>query len=147
MFVSGVSSKYNYIMHYLNFVLSCPIKNLIITSVSRLFTIKSDVIQFPFLQILFQCCFFFRESNYLKSVAQFSIEQETFLQNMLFTQLHIMKGYNHRRSSDRIWAQDGKLFRQKVVISLLFSLMIMNFFSLTQLISFIDSLHQKIAEA
>ena len=34
-------------MHYLNFFLSCSIKNLTLASVSRLFTIKSDVI-FPF---------------------------------------------------------------------------------------------------
>ena len=38
---------YIYIMHYLNFFLSCSIKNITLTSVSRLFTIKSDVI-FPF---------------------------------------------------------------------------------------------------
>ena len=47
MFVSGVSSLYIYIMHYLNFFLSCSIKNLTSASVSRLFTIKGDV-SFPF---------------------------------------------------------------------------------------------------
>ena len=30
MFVAGVSSMYIYIMHYLNFFLSCSIKNLIL---------------------------------------------------------------------------------------------------------------------
>ena len=43
MFVSGVSSMCIYIMHYLNFLLSCLIKNLTLASFSRLFTIKSDV--------------------------------------------------------------------------------------------------------
>ena len=47
MFASGVSSMYIYIMHYLNFFLSCSIKNLTLVSVSRLFTIKSNV-NFPF---------------------------------------------------------------------------------------------------
>ena len=47
MFVSRVSSMYIYIMHYLNFFLSCSIKNLTLVSLSRLFTIKSDV-NFPF---------------------------------------------------------------------------------------------------
>ena len=47
MFASGVSSMYIYIMHYFNFFLSCSIKNLILTSLSRLFTIKIYV-NFPF---------------------------------------------------------------------------------------------------
>ena len=47
MFVSGVSSMYTYIMHYLIFFLSCSIKNLTLASVSRLFIIKGDV-NFPF---------------------------------------------------------------------------------------------------
>ena len=47
MSVSGVSSMYIYIMHYLNSFLSCSIKNLTLASLSRLFTIKSDV-NFPF---------------------------------------------------------------------------------------------------
>ena len=34
------------LMHYLNFFLSCSIKNLTLASVSRLFTIKTDV-NFP----------------------------------------------------------------------------------------------------
>ena len=45
------------------------------------------------------------------------------------TQLHITRDYNHRRPSDRIWAQDGRLFRQNIVIFLYFSLVMMNFFS------------------
>ena len=49
-----------------------------------------------------------------------------------------MRNYNHRRSSDNIWAQEGRLFRQKVVIVLSFSSVIMIFFSLIGLISFID---------
>ena len=47
-----------------------------------------------------------------------------------------MKDYNHRRSWDKIWAQDGRLFRQKIVILLRFSSVIVNLFSLIELISF-----------
>ena len=47
IFISGVSSMCIYIMHYLNFFLSCSIKNLTSASVSRLFTTKSDF-NFPF---------------------------------------------------------------------------------------------------
>ena len=49
---------------------------------------------------------------------------------------HIMRNYNHRRSSDKIWAQEGRLFRQKVVIFPSFSSVIMNFF-LTNRTSFV----------
>ena len=52
---------------------------------------------------------------------------------MFFSQLHIVKNYSHHRSSDKIWAQDGRLFRQNIVIFLRFSSMIMNFFSLIEL--------------
>ena len=58
-----------------------------------------------------------------------------------------MRNYNHRRSSDKIWAQGGRLFRQKVVIFPSFSSVIMNFFSPIGLVSFIDPLHQKLAKA
>ena len=34
---------YNVIMQYLNFFLSCSVRNLILASLSRLFTIKIDV--------------------------------------------------------------------------------------------------------
>ena len=44
-----------------------------------------------------------------------------------------MRNYNHCGSSDKIWAQEGRLFRQKVVIF--------------GLVSFIDPLHQKLAKA
>ena len=43
MFVSGVSSMYNVIMHYLNSFLSCSIRTLTLASMSRLFSIKIDV--------------------------------------------------------------------------------------------------------
>ena len=43
MFVSGVSSMYKLIMHYLKSFLSCSIRNLTLASLSRLFTIKIDV--------------------------------------------------------------------------------------------------------
>ena len=52
-----------------------------------------------------------------------------------------MRDYN--RSLDKIWAQDGRLFRQKIVIFPRFSSVILIFFSLTELILFIDPLHQK----
>ena len=58
-----------------------------------------------------------------------------------------MRNYNHRRSSDKIWAQEGRLFRQKVVIFPSFSSVIMNFFSPIGLVLFIDPLHQKLAKA
>ena len=64
-----------------------------------------------------------------------------------FTQFHIMRTYNHRRSSDKIWAQEGRLFRQNVVTFPTFSPVIMNFFSPIRLVSFIDPLHQKLAKA
>ena len=44
-------------------------------------------------------------------------------------------------------AQEGRLFRQKVVFFASFSSMIMNFFSPIGLISLVDSLHQKISKA
>ena len=43
MFVSGVSSMYNVIMHYLNSFLSSLIRNLTLASLSRLFTTKIGV--------------------------------------------------------------------------------------------------------
>ena len=43
MFVSGVSSMSNVIMQYLNYFLSCSIRNLTSASLSLLFTIKIDV--------------------------------------------------------------------------------------------------------
>ena len=49
---------YIYIMRYLNLFLSCSIKNLTSVSVSRLFTIKSDVI-FPFYKFQFPQWSFF----------------------------------------------------------------------------------------
>ena len=64
-----------------------------------------------------------------------------------FTQLHIMRDYNDRRSLDKIWAQERRLFLQKGVIFLSFSSVIMIFFSPIGLISFIDPPHQKIANA
>ena len=54
-----------------------------------------------------------------------------------------MRDYNHRKSSDKIWVQDGRLFLKKNVIFLSFSSVIVNFFSLIELTSFIDPLHQK----
>ena len=41
---------YNVVMPYLNFFLSCSIRNLTLASLSRLFTTKIDV--FSFLQVL-----------------------------------------------------------------------------------------------
>ena len=39
-----------------------------------------------------------------------------------------MRNYNHHRSSDKIWTQEGRLFCQKVVNFPSFSSVIMNFF-------------------
>ena len=50
------------IMHCLNSFLSCSIRNLTFASLSRLFTIKIDVL--PFLQVLIPTVVFFHESNY-----------------------------------------------------------------------------------
>ena len=44
MFALSVSSMYNVIIHCLYFFLSCPIRNLTLSSLSRLFTIKIDVL-------------------------------------------------------------------------------------------------------
>ena len=49
-----------------------------------------------------------------------------------------MRNYNHRRSSDKIWAQEGRLFRQKVVIFPSFSSVIMIFFSPHSVVNIID---------
>ena len=54
-----------------------------------------------------------------------------------------MRNYNHL---DKIWAQEGRLFRQKVVIFPSFSSVVMNFFSPIGLVSCIDPLHQKLAK-
>ena len=54
-----------------------------------------------------------------------------------------MRNYNHCRSSDNIWAQEGRLFRCNF-LELFFGEF---FFSPIGLISFIDPLHQKIAKA
>ena len=56
----------------------------------------------------------------------------------LLAQLHIMRDYNNRRSSDKIWAQERRLFRQNNVIFPSFSSVTMNFFSPIGLISFMD---------
>ena len=61
-FVSGVSSMYNVIVHYLNSFLSSLIINFTVASLTCLFTIKIDV--FPFLQVLIPAVVFFHESNY-----------------------------------------------------------------------------------
>ena len=50
------------IMHYLNSFLSCSIRNLILASLSRLFTIK--LMFLPFLQVLIPTVVFYHESNY-----------------------------------------------------------------------------------
>ena len=50
MFALGVSSMYKVTINYLNFFLSCPITDLTLSSLSRLFTIKIDV--FSVLQVL-----------------------------------------------------------------------------------------------
>ena len=54
---------YNVIIHYLNFFLSYPIRNLTLSSLSRLLTIKIDVF-FSVLQVLIPIVVFSRESNY-----------------------------------------------------------------------------------
>ena len=65
------------------------------------------------------------------------------MQEILFTQFHIIMNYSHGRSSDKIRAQEGRLFRQKVVIIPSFFSVIMIFFSPIGLISLIDPVHQK----
>ena len=41
-----------YIMNYLNFLLSCSVKNLTLASLTRLFKLKSDV-NYPFTSFFF----------------------------------------------------------------------------------------------
>ena len=53
---------YHAIMHCLNSFLLCSIRNLTLTSLSRLFTI--NLMFFPFLQVLTRTVVFFYESNY-----------------------------------------------------------------------------------
>ena len=101
----------------------------------------------PFLQVLIPTVVFFHESNYWKSIARFSNEQWTFLQEIPFTRFYIMRNYNHRRSSDKNWAQEGRLFRQKLSFSRVFLRWSWIFFSPIGLVSFIDPLHQKLAKA
>ena len=66
-----------------------------------------------------------------------------FLPEILFAQFLIIRNYNHGKSSDKIWAQEGRLFHQKVVIFPSFSLVIMIFFLSIGLISLIGPLHRK----
>ena len=52
----------------------------------------------------------------------FLIDSRHSYKKILFTQLHnIMRDYNHHRSFDKISAQDGRLYRQKIVIFPAFS--------------------------
>ena len=102
---------YNEIMQSLNFFLSCSIRNLTLAFLSVLFTIKIDVS--PFLQVLIPTVVFFHESNYYT----------------IYTIAHY-EGLQSRRSSDKFWAQERRLFRQKDVIFPSFSSVSMNFFSL-----------------
>ena len=53
---------YNIIMHYLNSFLSCSIRNLTLSSLSCLFTIKIDV--FSILEVSVPTVVFLHESNY-----------------------------------------------------------------------------------
>ena len=54
-----------------------------------------------------------------------------------------MRDNNHRRSSNKIWAQEERLFLQKGVIFPSFSSVTMKFFLTNQTNFFIDPLHQK----
>ena len=54
-----------------------------------------------------------------------------------------MRDDNPRRSSDKIWAQERRLFRQKNLSFSWFFFGDCEFFSPIELISFIDSLDQK----
>ena len=102
----------------------------------------------PFLQVLSPTVVFFSVKAITENqLHNFLINSRDSYKKMLFTQLHIMRDYNHHRSSHKILASEGKLFHQKVVIffpSFFFSNH--EFFSLIELISFVDPLHQKIAE-
>ena len=53
---------------------------------------------------------------------------ENQLQEILFTQFHIIRNYNQGISSDKIWAQEGKCFLQKVFLFPSSSSVIMNLF-------------------
>ena len=63
MFALRVSSMYNVIIHSLYLFLSCPIRNLTLSSLSRLFTIKIDVLSFRFTSFNSHSGIF-HESNY-----------------------------------------------------------------------------------
>ena len=142
MCISGVSSMYNVAMHYLNSFLSCSIKYLIVAFLSHLFAIKIDVFS-PFLQVLIPTVVFS-----MKAIT------ENPLHDFLINSRYSCKKYcSHNSTLLGItitvdpWikfgpAQEGRLFRQKVVIFSSFSSVIMTFFSPIGLISLIDSLHQ-----
>ena len=118
-------------MHYLNFFLSCSIRNFrSFIFFESFFYNKIDILSF--LQVLIPTVVFS-----IKAITENQLHdfQQTFLQEILFTQFHIVRNNNHRRSSNKIWAQEGILFSHKVVIFPSFSLVIMNFFSPIGLIS------------
>ena len=73
----------------------------------------------------------------------FLINSRHSYKNIVFTVAHY-EGY--RRSSDKIWAQDGSCFVKNCHFPAFF-FGDHDFYSLIELISFIDSLHQKIAKA
>ena len=58
-----------------------------------------------------------------------------------------MRDFNHRRSSDKISAEDEQLFHEKNCHFPSFSFGEHDFFSLIEPISFIDPLHHKTAKA
>ena len=47
--------------------------------------------------------------------------------NIVYTIAHYEADYNHHRSSDKIWTQEGRLFCQKDAIFSSFSSVTMNF--------------------
>ena len=111
------------IMHYLKSFLSCSIRNLTLASLSCLFTIKIDVFAL-FTSFNSHSVFFF-----VKAIT------ENQLHDFLINSRHSFKKYCLHSSTlsgvtitDKIWAQEGRLFRQKVVIFPSFSSVIMNFF-------------------
>ena len=80
-------------------------------SLSRLLTIEIDVffLFFPQWSFLMKAI----TENQLHNLL---INSRHFFQEILLTQFHIMR--NHRRPSDKIWAQDGRSFPQTVVINM-----------------------------
>ena len=100
---------YNVIIQYPNSLLLCSIRNLTLASLSRLFTIKSNV--FPlFISFDSHSGLFYQKAITENQLHDFLINSRHSCRKYC-SHMHIIKDHNHRRSLDKIWAQKVRLFR------------------------------------